>query len=127
MTTIPFDLAKFKAGYKPIYRNGEEPLEVHYFEKAIGYKVISINPSGSHITHSTKGHYYLDETDSANDLLLIELDKIEEWWGNVYPKVGHIYNDIDPYNRNRYSDLLYQIHLTINHSDGKIKGEVVKK
>jgi hypothetical protein len=68
---IPFDVEKFKAGWKPICRNGFEPKEVHYFETARSdCKTIFVDNTFTLRNNGPIGKYYNNE-DSDYDLFLI--------------------------------------------------------
>jgi|SRR6187399_732233 len=53
---LPFDLTKALAGAEVVYRNGEVPLEWHYFEKSQAvYPIITISENGTEMKHTPRG------------------------------------------------------------------------
>lgn len=74
-----FDLAKALEGWPVRYRNGEIPLEWHYFEKSNdGYPVISIDSTGAEETH-TKGGFASTEMNKLDSDLMLILEDDEGW------------------------------------------------
>jgi len=71
MNEIPFDIEKFNAGLKPVYRNGEIPKRViltpEGHEKA---KIISFDKDGIANLHFITGEYFTS-SQSPFDLFLI--------------------------------------------------------
>ena len=79
---IKFDLTKALAGAEVVYRNGEVPLEWHYFEKKRSiYKLCTINPKGDKCFHKDNGEKFSCTITSDYDLFLKE----PEMFVNVYP------------------------------------------
>ena len=67
------------------FRNGEKPLEWHWFEKAAedSFPLIAINQSGRKISNTKYGFFDISELPNGYNLILRV--PYREVWVNVYP------------------------------------------
>lgn len=79
----PYTVADYNAGKVPVYRNGEKPMELHFFKHCEDpFPFTSILPCGSKIEHTKTGTFDIDG--DINDFdLVIECEK-REYWINVF-------------------------------------------
>lgn len=78
---LPFDLeTALKHPKRVVYRNGEKPLEWHYFE----YKntIFATHPLCGFLTHNRDGKYFSTVVHQHDLLLLPPPEK--RYWVNVY-------------------------------------------
>ena len=86
-TEQPFNLETALKHPEWVYfRNGEKPLEWHWFEKStIGYPVIAINVSGWHLTITQDGKLVSGRDDDSDLILRVPYREV---WVNIYPDKG---------------------------------------
>jgi hypothetical protein len=67
------------------FRNGEKPLEWHWFEKAAedSFPLIAINQSGRKISNTKYGFFDISELPNGYNLILRVPYVIR--WANIYP------------------------------------------
>ena len=73
LNLLPFNLEEaLKNPERVVYRNGEKPLEWHWFEKAdqSGLCVCSYDLSNDINTHFIDGSYHLDKSSCKYDLFI---------------------------------------------------------
>lgn len=93
----PFSLEEWKAGAKPICRNGYEPQDLHYFPKSIKYKFAFTNSEGDLVSTDVYGQEYKDDLCTCDDLFLKSEKK--EGWVNLYKEENgnpYTYNEVHP-------------------------------
>jgi len=101
---LPFDLTKALAGHPIQYRNGEVPLEWHYFEKSQAvYPLTTISQNGTEMNHTPKGKRNAHEQHSPFDLFLkepemfVNADSEGKSTGRIYRSYeqakGYLHND----------------------------------
>ena len=88
---LPFNLEEaLKDPNRVVYRNGEKPLEWHWFEKAERNSTLaSINIFHDMCLHYNDGSMAFSPNDNDYDLLLLPLPE-RRYWVNVYGVLGHI-------------------------------------
>jgi hypothetical protein len=91
----PFDLEKALASpEKVVYRNGEVPLEWHYFEKKKSvYRVLTIDKDGNERMNMITGEANNGGRVSTHDLFLKEPEMFVNRYEND-EKTSQIYNSI---------------------------------
>lgn len=95
---LPFNLEEaLKNPERVVYRNGEKPLEWHYFKYA-QWQIVSITPQKEiQVNYENGANHCYDEfdeylgTNSSHDLLLLPITE-KRYWVNLYK--DHESNDI---------------------------------
>lgn len=95
---IPFNLEEaLKNPDRVVYRNGEKPLEWHWFEKVQQNQecITSVRQDGLLETHFSSGTVFKDGCEDSHNLLLLPLPE-KRYWVNVHKEgdlllMGSIY------------------------------------
>jgi hypothetical protein len=85
---IPFDIEKWETGeYEAVYRNGEKPLEIHFFKCVEIQPLASVSYEKELLTHSAKGQYIYS---AKHELDIFLTPKKKKGWVIVYEINGNI-------------------------------------
>jgi hypothetical protein len=67
-----FNYQEFLNGAKVVTRNGIEVTDIHYFKNVVNGSPICAEVNGYYFTYHENGFYYDNETESDNDLFIVE-------------------------------------------------------
>lgn len=100
MNLLPFNLEEaLKDPARVVYRNGEKPLEWHYFESCTTpFPICLTNSQGRLLSYTKDGFLHLNEKNYL-DLFLLPLPE-KTYWVNVF-KVNEEVHLIGPYESER--------------------------
>ncbi len=103
----------FLANIPAVYRNGERPDFVKWYESS--KSIVTIDKSGECYDHFEDDH---DDGDAWNqDLFEYHPGVIKEYLANVYTNdIGNLYTKKDSANASADSNRTSILHLTINHT-----------